>query len=58
MVILDLEDGVAPADKEAARVALVDTPLDPERTVVRINAAGTTDHARDLRRPRSTDYRA
>ena len=31
VVILDLEDGVAPADKEAARAALIDTPLDPER---------------------------
>src|ERR1700688_1964163 len=33
VVILDLEDGVAEADKPAARKALQDTPLDPERTV-------------------------
>ena len=39
VVILDLEDGVAEAEKPAARKALRDTPLDPERTVVRINAA-------------------
>ncbi|MDV7245580.1 MULTISPECIES: HpcH/HpaI aldolase/citrate lyase family protein [Rhodococcus] len=48
VVILDLEDGVAPADKEAARVALIDTPLDPERTVVRVNPVGTDDHELDL----------
>src|SRR6202045_2680382 len=41
VVILDLEDGVAEADKPAARTALLETPLDPERTVVRINAADT-----------------
>ena len=37
VVILDLEDGVAESDKPAARKALQDTALDPERTVVRIN---------------------
>lgn len=48
VVILDLEDGVAEADKPAARKALRETPLDPERTVVRVNAAGTEEHGRDL----------
>jgi citrate lyase subunit beta/citryl-CoA lyase len=48
VVILDLEDGVAEPDKPAARRALQDTPLDPERTVVRINAADTDEQARDL----------
>lgn len=48
VVILDLEDGVAAADKAAARKALRDTPLDPERTVVRINATGTAEQAADL----------
>ena len=38
VVILDLEDGVAATDKSTARQALVDTPLDPTRTIVRINA--------------------
>lgn len=56
VVILDLEDGVADADKPAARRALQDTPLDPERTVVRVNAAGTDDHARDLDALASTAY--
>ena len=39
VVILDLEDGVAAKDREAARAALIDTPLDPDRTVVRVNPA-------------------
>ncbi|WP_137724968.1 HpcH/HpaI aldolase/citrate lyase family protein [Prescottella subtropica] len=48
VVILDLEDGVAPADKAAARQALIDTPLDPDRTVVRVGAYGTDDHTLDV----------
>ncbi|TVS86079.1 HpcH/HpaI aldolase/citrate lyase family protein [Mycobacterium helveticum] len=56
VVILDLEDGVAQADKAAARKALRDTPLDPERTVVRINAAGTDEHALDLDALAETGY--
>ena len=56
VVILDLEDGVAEADKPAARKALQETPLDPERTVVRINAAGTDDYARDLEALAPTGY--
>src|SRR5574340_226435 len=48
VVILHLEDGVAPDDKAAARRALTDTPMDPERTVVRVNPAGTRDHDLDL----------
>ncbi|MHA0288211.1 HpcH/HpaI aldolase/citrate lyase family protein [Mycobacterium sp. C3-094] len=56
VVILDLEDGVAAKDREAARAALIATPLDPARTVVRVNPAGTPDHARDLEALASTDY--
>lgn len=56
VVILDLEDGVAEADKPAARAALRDTLLDPERTVVRINAAGTDEQARDLDALAATPY--
>lgn len=48
VVILDLEDGVAAKDREAAREALLNTPLDPGRTVVRVNPASTPDHPRDL----------
>lgn len=56
VVILDLEDGVAEVDKPAARKALRETPLDPDRTVVRINAAGTDDHGRDLDALAETPY--
>ena len=35
-------------DIDGAREALLATPLDPERTVVRVNAAGTPEHALDL----------
>lgn len=56
-VVLDLEDAVAPSAKAAAREALVATPLDPARTVVRVNAAGTPDLAADLDAVRATAYR-
>jgi citrate lyase subunit beta/citryl-CoA lyase len=56
VVILDLEDGVGPATKDEARRALAATPLDPERTVVRINPVGTDDHARDLEALAVTGY--
>jgi citrate lyase subunit beta/citryl-CoA lyase len=56
VVILDLEDGVAPAHREAARAALVDTPLDPTRTVVRINPAPTADHDLDRKALARTSY--
>ena len=56
VVILDLEDGVAEADKPAARKALQETPLDPERTVVRLNATDTTEHSRDLDALTGTAY--
>ncbi|CAM3166942.1 CoA ester lyase [Mycobacterium colombiense] len=56
VVILDLEDGVAEADKPAARKALRETPLDPERTVVRINAADTAEYPLDLEALAGTAY--
>lgn len=52
VVILDLEDAVAPTNRTAARNALrrlaTDGTLDRDRTVVRINGADTADHAADL----------
>ncbi len=57
VVILDLEDGVAPTDKEAARRHLREVALDPDRTVVRINPAHTDDHELDLTALAATDYR-
>lgn len=56
VVILDLEDGVAARDREAARAALLATRLDPARTVVRVNPVGTPDHQRDLDALLATEY--
>lgn len=56
VVILDLEDGVAAADRAAARDALINTPLDPGRTVVRLNPASTADHSLDLAAVAKTGY--
>jgi citrate lyase subunit beta/citryl-CoA lyase len=56
-VILDLEDGVGAARKEAARQALLATPLDESRVVVRVNAAGTPEHAADMAALERTRYR-
>jgi citrate lyase subunit beta/citryl-CoA lyase len=56
VVILDLEDGVAAKDREAARTALIDAPLDPERTVVRINPSAMADHQLDLDALTRTSY--
>ncbi|WP_265522718.1 HpcH/HpaI aldolase/citrate lyase family protein [Oerskovia flava] len=57
VVVLDLEDAVAPERRARARQALADAPLDPDRTVVRINAVGTADHDADLAALAATDYR-
>lgn len=48
MVILDLEDGVAEGDKEAARTALRSAELVPDRTIIRINPADGPHQAADL----------
>ncbi len=52
VVILDLEDAVAPAAKASAREArrglAADGIVDWARTVVRVNGADTVDHAADL----------
>jgi citrate lyase subunit beta/citryl-CoA lyase len=56
VVILDLEDGCAAADRPAARKSLLDVPLDPSRTVVRINQFGTEDQKLDLQALKDTPY--
>lgn len=56
-VILDLEDAVAPEDKPAARDALAGHPLDPERTIVRVNPVGTQEFDSDLATLKGTSYR-
>ena len=51
VVILDLEDAVAPEEKDAARDRAIKVARDyaPRETVVRINSAGTPWHAADLK---------
>ena len=64
-VIVDLEDAVSPADKQRARGAILaqlgsagDVPeLDPSRTIVRINPAGTEEFEKDLHCLKHTPYR-
>jgi citrate lyase subunit beta / citryl-CoA lyase len=56
IVILDLEDGCAAADRPAARQALVDVRLDPARTLVRVNQFGTADQQLDLEALKKTPY--
>ena len=57
VVIIDLEDAVAPAERPGARDALRASRLDPERTIVRVNPADTSDYAADLEALADTDYR-
>src|SRR5690242_4797743 len=57
VVILDLEDAVAAENKAAAREALVASSLDPERTAVRVNRAGTDDWAEDMHALAASPYR-
>ncbi|MCU1436612.1 MAG: citrate lyase [Pseudarthrobacter sp.] len=64
-VILDLEDAVAPADKQRARGAIlaqlgaagVGPELDPSRTIVRLNPAGSDEFEKDLHCLAHTPYR-
>jgi citrate lyase subunit beta / citryl-CoA lyase len=63
-VILDLEDAVAPADKQRARGAILaqvgatgDVPeLEPSRTIIRVNPAGTEEFEKDLHCLKHTPY--
>jgi citrate lyase subunit beta/citryl-CoA lyase len=53
VIVVDLEDGVGPADKPAARAALQAahgrlSPADRLRVAVRINAVGTQWHEADM----------
>ncbi len=54
IVILDLEDGAG--DKPAAREALLSTPLNPARTVIRINAGDSPEQKLDLEALSRTEY--
>jgi len=55
-VILDLEDAVAPGGKQDARRALLENPLDPSRTIVRVNPSSTADFDADLAAVEKTGY--
>ncbi|MRK02449.1 CoA ester lyase [Aeromicrobium sp. S22] len=48
LVVVDLEDAVAPERKDAARAAIDDAVREGLRPAVRINAVGTPWHADDL----------
>ncbi|QTX05042.1 HpcH/HpaI aldolase/citrate lyase family protein [Agromyces archimandritae] len=56
-VIIDLEDAVDAAARPAARDALIATPVDPARVIVRVNPAGSPDFAADLAAVARTRYR-
>ena len=56
LVILDLEDGCRPENKAAARRAIIDNPMDPERTIIRINPSDSPEYAADLEMLADTRY--
>ncbi|MDM7832512.1 HpcH/HpaI aldolase/citrate lyase family protein [Cellulomonas edaphi] len=56
-VILDLEDAVTAEAKPEARRNLARAGLDPARTIVRVNPAGTDDLLEDLHALVGTPYR-
>ncbi|HEX4833117.1 MAG TPA: CoA ester lyase [Trebonia sp.] len=56
-VILDLEDGVGAAAKDAARAALLAHPQDPARVIVRVNAVGSPEFDADIAALCQTAYR-
>jgi len=55
-VIIDLEDAVAPENKETARLALRESDLDPARTIIRVNPVDTEHFVKDLEALNHTDY--
>lgn len=56
-VILDLEDAVGAAAKSAARGAVIESELDPDRVIVRVNPTSTEAFVSDLATLSQTDYR-
>lgn len=55
-VIIDLEDAVADVDKDRARTALVECPVDPARVIVRVNPAVSGHRDADLEAVARTKY--
>lgn len=56
-VILDLEDAVAPHEKEAARANVLACSADPTRVIVRVNAPDTDEFAQDVAMLAKTAFR-
>src|ERR1051325_9970285 len=56
-VILDLQAALAPATRGAAGGPLIESELDPERVIVRVNPPGTDGFIADLATLSQTDYR-
>lgn len=56
-VIIDLEDAVSPDKRASARESVLASHLDPSRTIVRVNPAGTPDFQFDVAALRTSDYR-
>jgi citrate lyase subunit beta/citryl-CoA lyase len=56
-IIVDLEDAVAPDRRPAARASIVDHPLDPDRTIIRVNGYDTPDFAADMGAVNDAGYR-
>jgi citrate lyase subunit beta/citryl-CoA lyase len=57
VVILDLEDGVAPDQRELAREHVRAATLEPATTIVRVNPVTSADHARDMEMLRDCAFR-
>ncbi|WP_343319955.1 CoA ester lyase [Arthrobacter sp. TMP15] len=55
-VIVDLEDAVAPAAKAQARENMLNSTLDPAKTMIRINALDTAESALDLAAVRASKF--
>ncbi|MBN9644699.1 CoA ester lyase [Corynebacterium sp. CCM 8862] len=56
-VILDLEDGAGNLDRDVARQTIIDSKLDPEKTIVRVIGPHDPGFAGDVAAVRQTDYR-
>lgn len=56
-VILDLEDAVAPHEKNAARANVLTCSADPTRVIVRVNAPDTDEFAKDVAMLAQTAFR-
>lgn len=57
VVILDLEDGVAPAHRASARAHVLAAALDPATTIVRVNPVSSPEHALDVAMLRTSRWR-